>query len=78
MKKILLTTLKLLVSVGIIAVLFYYALRTPQGRQAFADMLRQQKQWHFLVAAAAAMGAATVLTLIRWCYLVRAWASPSA
>ena len=51
MKKVLLTTLKLLLSVGIIAGLFYYALRTPQGRRAFVEMLHQPKRWDILAAA---------------------------
>ena len=76
MKKILLTTLKLLLSVGIIAGLFYCALRTEQGRRAFQDMLRQPKRWDLLAAATVAAGMAIVLTLIRWCYLVRALGVP--
>ncbi len=76
MKKLLLTTLKLLFSVGIIAFLFYIALRTPRGRQAFEKMLGDKKHWDILAASAAVMGTAIVLTLIRWCYLVRALGVP--
>ena len=39
-------------------------------------MLKSPKHWDFLAGAFVLMGAAIVLTLIRWCYLVRAMGIP--
>jgi uncharacterized protein (TIRG00374 family) len=72
LKKFLITLLKILVSAAIIAYLFVDAVKTKNGKNVFGMMLQEPKQWDFLAAAWLCTGVAVVLTLIRWCYLVRA------
>jgi uncharacterized protein (TIRG00374 family) len=72
LKKLLITLLKIVGSLAILGWLFWDALRTKNGFNAFGMMIHQPKQWDLLFAAWALVTAAVVLTLIRWCYLVRA------
>ncbi len=74
MKKILLTLLKLSISVGIIAYLVWKATRTrgPGNVDVFTNLVDEPKDWWMLFWAWAFSAAAVVLTFIRWWYLVRA------
>ena len=72
MKKLLIKLLIIVSSLAILAWLVFDALKTENGRQAFDTMIKSPKHWDFLIGAFILMGAAIVLTLIRWCYLVRA------
>jgi len=73
-KKLLITLLKVFASLAIIGYLFYAALRSPEGREELFAMLKQPAQWHWgLIALSLVASAAGILiTLVRWCYLVRA------
>jgi len=68
LKKILVAVLKIAVSGGILSYLVWDA----HQNEAFAHLWRQPKHWGLLTGALAACAAAVLLTLIRWCYLVRA------
>ena len=72
MKKILITLAKIAVSAVIIGLLFWYATRTKESRDALEAIWNQPKQWDLLVAAWFVMTFGVVLTMVRWCYLVRA------
>ncbi len=72
MKKLLFTLLKILISAAIIGWLFVDAVKTQDGVNVFRTMLDAPKQWDLLAAAVVSTAAAIVLTLIRWCFLVRA------
>lgn len=74
MKKILIALLKIGISVAILAYLAWDAWQN----EAFGRLLEQPKRWDLLVCALLACGAAVTLTLIRWCYLVRALDLPFA
>lgn len=76
MKKLLFTLLKILISAAIIGWLFVNAVKTQDGVNVFRTMLDAPKQWDLLAAAVVSTAAAIVLTLIRWCFLVRSWGSP--
>jgi len=71
-KKLLITLLKIALSVGILGYLVYSAVDTDEKSKAFLDMLQQPKTWGFLVAGLLALFSAVVITMVRWCYLVRA------
>jgi len=74
-KKLLVTLLKLGISLAIIAWLVADAARTTDeatGENVFQRLLHQSKDWGLLGAAVALCGGAVILTLIRWWYLVRA------
>ena len=72
MKKFLLTFLKIGISVAIIAWLVVAA----KNDNAFTDLSQQYHDpgfaWGLLAAACVSCGAAVVITLVRWYYLVRA------
>lgn len=68
MKKLLLTLLKIAISVGILAYLVIDAYRND----VFGKLQSQPKNWWLLSAAAVSCSSAVLLTLIRWYYLVRA------
>ncbi len=72
MKKAVITALKILISAGILAYLFVDAIKTKDGVNVFKMMLDTPKRWDFLAASVVVVGVGIVLTLIRWCYLVRA------
>lgn len=74
LKKLLITLAKIAVSLGIIGYLLYSAISTPDGKVAFANMLGQYKEWNWglLVGGFAALLVVVLITIVRWCYLVRA------
>ncbi len=72
MKKLLITLLKVGISVGIIA----YLVNDAAQDNAFKDLRDQPKHWGFLLAALGVCAAAVLVTLVRWCYLVRALEMP--
>ncbi|MGA2035430.1 MAG: lysylphosphatidylglycerol synthase transmembrane domain-containing protein [Thermoguttaceae bacterium] len=83
MKKLLITLLKIVCSLAILGWLVYKALKfhDEQGRNVFVLLAQQVQHWDgkewglFAAALTAAVLVSTVaimLTLIRWCYLVRA------
>lgn len=74
--KYLITLLKILASVAILAYLVYNATRGKDGANVFADMVHQPKKWDVLAAAALLSLLAVSLTMVRWCYLVRAVGIP--
>jgi glycosyltransferase 2 family protein len=77
LKKLILTLLKVVTSVGIIAYLIVDAVRDEEGRRAFAEIWeRGELQWGFIAAAWGVAALAVLVTLVRWCYLVRALGIP--
>jgi hypothetical protein len=77
MKKIVITLLKIGLSAAIIAYLVWNAVRTKGGENVFANLLDQPKHWGLLAAAWLALASGTVLTFVRWWYLVRALGVPA-
>ncbi len=67
MKKLLITLLKLGISVAIIG---YLVQQT--NRKVFVDLVNQPKRWDLLAAGWACCFGAVLITFIRWWYLVRA------
>lgn len=78
MKKLLVTLLKISISVGIIVWLVCNAMqRTNEvGENVFEQLRNQPKHWGLLAAALVCCFSAVSLTMIRWCYLVRALEVP--
>jgi hypothetical protein len=76
LKKVLITTAKVSISVMILVYLFWNTTHGKDGGKAFSAMLQQPKHWDFLVGGALLTVVGTLLTLIRWCYLVRALGIP--
>jgi hypothetical protein len=76
LKKFLLTLLKIGISAAIIAWLVVDATKTKEGRNVFADLVDQPKNWGMLLAACAFCTAAVLVTFVRWWYLVRALEIP--
>ncbi len=74
--KYLITLVKILASAGILAYLVYDATRGKDGGNVFAAMVQQPKQWDMLAVAALLSFVAVALTMVRWCYLVRAVGIP--
>jgi uncharacterized protein (TIRG00374 family) len=68
LKKVLITVLKISVSVAIIA----YLVHDAQKNEAFSNLAKQPKNWFILTLALVACTSAVLLTLTRWYYLVRA------
>lgn len=68
MKKLLLTLLK----IGISAAIISYLVMDAYRNKVFGQLVAQPKDWWLLTLAALSCCSATVLTLIRWYYLVRA------
>jgi len=71
-KKLLITLAKIALSAGILGYLIYSAVDTVEKRRAFLEMLQQPKIWGFLAAGLFALFSAIVITMVRWCFLVRA------
>lgn len=78
MKKLLITLLKLGISVAIIAWLIYDAMqaKNKQGQNIFAQLVNQPKRWDLLAAACGCCLLAVWFTFVRWWYLVRALGIP--
>jgi len=74
LKKLIVTTLKIGVSLAIVAWLVWDAAGTTNqsGENVFQLLVHQSKNWALLAAAWAFCASAVTLTLIRWWYLVRA------
>ena len=72
MKKLVITLVKITLSVAIIGYLFWSAVKGEDNRRAFFEMLTQPKRWDLLLAGLGLALMAVTITLIRWCYLVRA------
>jgi glycosyltransferase 2 family protein len=72
LKKLLITLLKVGISVAIIGWLIYDATKT----NVFANLVNQPKRWDLLVAAWACCLGAVLVTFVRWWYLVRALGIP--
>ena len=72
MKKIIVTLLKISISVGLIAYLIWDATRGADKVNVFANLRDQPKNWSMLAGAWAFSIVAVLLTFIRWWYLVRA------
>ncbi|MGD0517472.1 MAG: lysylphosphatidylglycerol synthase transmembrane domain-containing protein [Thermoguttaceae bacterium] len=74
MKKIVITSLKVGISVGIIAYLIWKATRTRGANNVavFTNLVDEPKNWWMLVWAWTCCTAAVLLTFVRWWYLVRA------
>jgi hypothetical protein len=72
LKKLVITLLKIAISAGILGYLAWDAHRN----EAFSNLWQQPKHWGLLVGALAACSLAVILTLVRWCYLVRALGLP--
>jgi glycosyltransferase 2 family protein len=73
---LLITLAKIVLSLGILGYLFYSALSTPEGSEAFVKMLEKGKAgdlaWGLLIGGFATLLAAITITIVRWSYLVRA------
>jgi uncharacterized protein (TIRG00374 family) len=67
LKKLLITLLKIGVSLAIVA----YLLEKAKGDRAFSELAGQPKNWGLLALATLVFGASVVLTHVRWYYLVR-------
>ncbi|MEN6450407.1 MAG: lysylphosphatidylglycerol synthase transmembrane domain-containing protein [Thermoguttaceae bacterium] len=74
MKRLLITFLKIAISVAIIGLLVWNATRGHQN--AFTELRTKPKDWSMLAAAWGCCTAATLLTFVRWWYLVRALGIP--
>lgn len=74
MKKAVITSLKIGLSVAIIAWLVYKARTTvgPDGTNVFDQLRSRPKDWGLLALAWVCCAMAVLLTMIRWWYLVRA------
>ena len=79
MKRHLITLLKIVISLGIVAYLVYDVRRSgaAEGRNVFSDLLDQPKQWGYLVLAIGFCSTAVLLTMIRWHFLLRALEIPT-
>lgn len=72
LKKLLITLAKIVLSLGILGYLFYSAVNTPEGREAFVKMIQQPKAWGLLIAGFVTLFLAILITIVRWRYLVHA------
>jgi len=72
LKKLLVVVLKIALSVAILAWLIRDAIQGSGNGNVFENLARQPKHWGLLAGAGLFSFAAVALTLIRWCYLVRA------
>jgi glycosyltransferase 2 family protein len=71
-KKLLITLLKVAISLAIIGYLVYDATRAKEGGNVFANLVEEPKHWNLLATAWACCTVAVLLTFVRWWYLVRA------
>ena len=76
LKNLLITLVKVSLSLLIVGYLLWSALKKPDDRAAFGEMLLQPKRWDLLATAFLVMLGGIVITLLRWCYLVRAVGIP--
>ena len=76
MKKLLVTLLKIALSLAIIAYLAWKSTRGEANANAFAVLRDQPKHWGLLAAGGACCTVAVLLTFVRWWYLVIALGVP--
>ncbi len=72
LKKIILSLLRISISVGLIAYLIWDATQGKGNVNVFTNLRDQPKNWWLFTAAWAVLTAAVLLTFIRWWFLVRA------
>ncbi len=72
MKKLLVTLLKIVISVAILGYLVWNATKSEKNSNVFDQLWSQPKNWKVLALAWAACGIAVALTFARWWCLVRA------
>ena len=72
MKKLLLTLLKVLISVAIVAYLIWNSTRSKENANAFVNLHDQPKDWPMFAAALVCYLVAVLISFVRWWYLVRA------
>jgi uncharacterized protein (TIRG00374 family) len=73
----LITLAKIVGSLAVLGILFYFSLSTPEKRQAFAAMLAKPKDWGlenwgWLLLGFLLLFTAVSITFVRWRYLVHA------
>lgn len=76
MKKLLITLLKVLISVAIVAYLIWKSTHGEDNANAFRNLRDEPKNWLMLIAAFGCFAGATLTTFVRWWYLVRALGVP--
>jgi len=76
MTKLLIILAKITASLAIIGYLFYKLIGTPEGLDAFVEMLKRYKywDWRLLIGGFVVLLMAVMITIVRWWYLVRALA----
>jgi glycosyltransferase 2 family protein len=72
LKKLLITLLKVAVSLAIVGYLVYDVTRGKGHANVFADLIHKDKDWGALATAWVFCFVATLLTFIRWWFLIRA------
>lgn len=72
MKRLLITLLKLLVSVAIVGYLVYDSTHGKGRENVFNNLIEQPKQWGSLAIAWCFCTTAVLLTFVRWWFLIRA------
>lgn len=79
MKRHLITLLKIVISLGIVAYLVYDVKRYGEieGRDVFSDLFYQSKHWGYFALAMGFCFSAVLLTMIRWHFLLRALEIPT-
>lgn len=77
-KKIVILLLKISISCGILAFLFYQAMNAKDdaGKSVFTQLMEGQKRWELLGLGACFALAAVVATVLRWWWLVRTLGLP--
>ncbi|MGD9127178.1 MAG: lysylphosphatidylglycerol synthase transmembrane domain-containing protein [Planctomycetia bacterium] len=79
MKRHLITLLKIVLSLGIVAYLVYDIKRSGavEGRDVFSDLIYGSKNWGYLALAIGFCFSAVLFTMIRWHFLLRALDIPT-
>ena len=72
MKKLVIVLVKIGASLAILGYVLYRAIAAPGGKEYFDAFVAGEKNWSLLALALLITAAGIVLTMIRWCYLVRA------
>ena len=72
MKRLLITLLKILVSVAIVGYLVYDSTHGKGRENVFNHLVEQPKQWDMLAVAWCLCVTAVLLTFVRWWFLIRA------
>lgn len=72
MKKIVVSLLKISISIALVAFLIWYSTQSGERDNAFKIFMEQPKDWPFFAAAWGMCALGVFLTFIRWWYLIRA------